>query len=176
METSASDTMIIRTNQTSRRQHWVSFIAHAIVASLFFLSLAETASALDERIVFDPYTGLSIGGYDPVAYFVDGHAVQGLDTIEEVYGDTYWHFASEANAAAFRSSPAAYIPGFGGYSVGALTRGIAQPGNPAIFALYQNRVYLFATEDERSSFLADPVTVLREASARWPEILKLLAY
>jgi len=170
------DTMIIDTNQTSRRQEWVSFLVRAIVASLFFLAFAQTARALDERIVFDPYTGLSIGGYDPVAYFVDGQALPGLADIEEVYGDTYWHFASQANAAAFRSSPAAYIPGFGGYSVAAVIQGIARPGSPKIFAIYKNRVYLFSDEAERDGFLAAPEAQLREAATRWPDILKLLAY
>lgn len=151
-------------------------MARAIVAALFFLALAQTARALDERIVFDPYTGLSIGGYDPVAYFVDGEARPGLADIEEVYGDTYWHFASEANAAAFRASPAAYIPGFGGYSVGAIAEGIARPGSPAIFAIYGNRVYLFSDVAERKTFLANAEGMLAKATARWPDILKLLAY
>ncbi len=168
--------MIIQTNQTSRRQDWVSFIARAIVLSLFFLMPCQPVNALDERIVFDPYTGLSIGGYDPVAYFVSGAAVPGLADYEEVYGDTYWHFATEGNAAAFRSAPAVYIPGFGGYSMGAIARGVAQPGNPTLFAIHRNRLYLFATEEERQTFLADPDAMIAAAAAKWPDVLKLLAY
>lgn len=168
--------MIIQTNQTSRRQDWASFIARAIVLSLFFLIPCQPVNALDERIVFDPYTGLSLGGYDPVAYFVSGAAVPGLADYEEVYGDTYWHFATEANAAAFRAAPAAYIPGFGGYSMAAAARGVAQPGNPTLFAIHRNRLYLFATEDERQTFLADPDAMIAAAAAHWPEVLKLLAY
>lgn len=168
--------MIMHTNQTSRRQDWVSFIARAIVLSLFFLMPCQPVNALDERIVFDPYTGLSLGGYDPVAYFVNGFAVQGLPDYEEVYGDTYWHFASEGNAAAFRASPATYIPGFGGYALAAITRGVAQPGNPTLFAIHRNRLYLFASEDERQAFLANPDAMIAAAAAKWPEVLKLLAY
>ncbi len=168
--------MIIQTNQTSRRQDWVTFLARAIVLSLFFLIPCQPVNALDERIVFDPYTGLSIGGYDPVAYFVSGFPALGLADYEEVYGDTYWHFATEANAAAFRAAPAAYIPGFGGYSMAAVARGVAQPGNPSLFAIHRNRLYLFASEDERQAFFADPEAMIAAAAARWPEVLKLLAY
>ncbi|MBS1182354.1 MAG: hypothetical protein H6Q99_2234 [Proteobacteria bacterium] len=168
--------MIIQTNQTSRRQDWVSFLARAIVLSLFFLIPCQPVNALDERIVFDPYTGLSIGGYDPVAYFVTGSAIQGVDDYEEIYGDTYWHFATEGNAAAFRAAPAAYIPGFGGYAMAAVARGVAQPGNPTLFAIHRNRLYLFASEDERQAFFADPEAMITAAAARWPEVLKLLAY
>ena len=154
----------------------MSFIARAIVLSLFFLIPCQPVNALDERIVFDPYTGLSIGGYDPVAYFMTGSAIQGVDDYEEIYGDTYWHFATEGNAAAFRAAPAAYIPGFGGYALAAVGRGVAQPGNPTLFAIHRNRVYLFASEDERRTFLADPEAMIAAAAAHWPDVLKVLAY
>lgn len=168
--------MIIQANQTSRRQDWVTLSLRAIGLCLFLLVLSGQAHALDERIVFDPYTGLSIGGYDPVAYFVEGRPVQGEDSFEEVYGDTFWHFASEANAAAFRAAPAIYIPGFGGYSVGAVIRGIAQPGNPTIFTIHNNRLYFFADAEERQTFLTDPKAMLAAAATRWPDVLKQLAY
>ena len=144
--------------------------------SLFFLISGGPSQALDERIVFDPYTGLPIGGYDPVAYFVSGGAVLGTADHEEVYGDTYWHFANEGNAAAFRAAPAAYIPGFGGYALAAVGRGVAQPGNPTLFAIHRNRVYLFASEDERRTFLAHPEAMIAAAATHWPDVLKVLAY
>ena len=137
----------------------MSFTARAIVLSLFFLISGGPSQALDERIVFDPYTGLSIGGYDPVAYFVSGGAVLGTADHEEVYGDTYWHFANEGNAAAFRAAPAVYIPGFGGYALAAVARGVAQPGNPTLFAIHRDRLYFFASDDERRAFLADGTVV-----------------
>lgn len=154
----------------------MSFIARAIVLSLFFLIPCQPVNALDERIVFDPYTGLSLGGYDPVAYFVSGAALPGLPEHEEVYGDTYWHFATAANASAFRAAPAVYIPGFGGYALAAVARGVAQPGNPKLFAIHRNRLYLFASEEERDAFKANPEPMITAAAARWSEVLKLLAY
>ena len=99
-----------------------------------------------------------------------------LADYEVVYGDTYWHFATEGNAAAFRAAPAAYIPGFGGYALAAVGRGVAQPGNPTLFAIHRNRLYLFASEDERQTFLANPDAMIAAAAARWPEVLKVLAY
>ncbi len=134
------------------------------------------ARALDERIIFDPYTGLSLGGYDPVAYFTDGEARFGSDEHEVVVGDTYWHFVSAANANAFENAPAAYVPGFGGYSVGAVARGVPLPGNPKLFAIHHGRLYLFATTEERGAFLGDADKAIAAAAARWPDVLKLLAY
>ena len=131
--------MSIQTNQTSRRQDWVSFVTRAIVLSLFLLIPCQPVNALDERVVFDPYTGLSLAGYDPVAYFVSGAAVAGLPDYEVVYG-------------------------------------VAQPGNPTLFAIHRNRVYLFASEDERRTFLADPEAMIAAAAAHWPDVLKVLAY
>jgi YHS domain-containing protein len=176
------DIMMIRANQASRRHPSSRIAALATIVRLVLAAfgcigfVASPSFALDERIVFDPYTGLSLGGYDPVAYFVDGEAKLGVPDFEVVVGDTYWHFVNASNADAFRSNPDIYVPGFGGYSVGAVARGLPQPGNPAIFVVHRERVYLFASEDERQAFLADPDAAIAAATARWPDVLKLLAY
>ncbi|WP_237153754.1 YHS domain-containing (seleno)protein [Oryzibacter oryziterrae] len=146
------------------------------MALFVFFARVVPGFAFDERIVFDPYTGLSLGGYDPVAYFTDGTAVRGNDENEIVLGDTFWHFANKGNADAFRSSPQTYVPGFGGYSPLGIARGVPQPGSPIIFAIYDNRVYLFASEDDRNTFIADPAAAVAAAKAEWPNVLKLLAY
>lgn len=173
--------MMIRANQASRRQQSSRIVAYATIARLALfvlvcLSSAGAALALDERIIFDPYNGLSLGGYDPVAYFTDREARMGSDEFEVKVGDTYWHFVSAANASAFESEPAAFIPGFGGYSVGAVARGVPQPGSPKLFAIFHNRLYLFATTQERGLFLADPAKAIAAAEEHWPDVLKLLAY
>jgi YHS domain-containing protein len=146
------------------------------MALLAFFAVMSKAFAFDERIVFDPYTGLSLGGYDPVAYFTDGTAVRGNDENEVVVGDTFWHFANKGNADAFRSSPQTYVPGFGGYSPIGLARGVPQPGSPGIFTIYHSRVYLFASQEDRATFLADPAGAVTAAAQQWPEVVKLLAY
>lgn len=164
-------------NRASPRQRPRAGAARVALALLVaMLSSALPAQAFDERIVYDPYSGLTIGGYDPVAYFTDGAARLGSPDFEVVVGDTYWHFVNAANAAAFKADPIAYVPAFGGYSLASLAKGIAAPGNPTLFVVRAGRVYLFASQAERSAFLAAPDETIAAATAAWPDVLRLLAY
>ncbi|WP_246329421.1 YHS domain-containing (seleno)protein [Chthonobacter rhizosphaerae] len=132
------------------------------------------ASALNERIVHDPYTGLALGGYDPVAYFTDGAAVRGRG-IEVVWDGGYWRFANPGNAAAFAAAPTVYAPLFGGHCAASLARGALQPGDPEIFLIHRSRLLFFARAADRDAFLADPDGQLGRAFERWPTLSAVLA-
>lgn len=59
--------------------------------------------------------GVAIKGYDPVAYFTEGDAVQGKSEFSYSWNEAKWHFASEANRDLFASEPERYAPQYGGY-------------------------------------------------------------
>jgi hypothetical protein len=48
--------------------------------------LAAPAGGITERIVVDRFTGLAIGGYDPVAFYTDGKPMPGSPDFELSYG------------------------------------------------------------------------------------------
>jgi hypothetical protein len=68
---------------TARRQERYGLrLGIAVIASLgcaFAISDIDLAAraATSERVVVDRYTGLAIGGFDPVAFFTDARPVQG---------------------------------------------------------------------------------------------------
>ena len=57
-----------------------------LLALLFAALFVSTSHASEPR--------LSISGYDPVAYFTDGKAVQGKAELEYVWRKLRWRFAS----------------------------------------------------------------------------------
>ena len=60
--------------------------------------------------------GIAVHGYDPVAYFAEGKAVKGKKELGAVaYGGATYYFSSSANKDAFKKSPAAYEPRYGGW-------------------------------------------------------------
>ena len=147
----------------------------AVLAGLAGQGLPRSAAATTERVVVNRYTGLAIGGVDPVAYFVDAGPMPGLPDFETAQAGAVWRFRNEGNRAAFAAHPDIYGPRFGGYDPIDLARGVTVAGNPRLWLISGQRLYLFGREENRDAFAADAERILREADARWPVLERDLA-
>ena len=89
----------------------------ALLAGFFAaLSLDFAAwAATTERVVVNRYSGLAIEGFDPVAYFTESMAAQGLPDFEAREAGAVWRFRNQGNRASFVAHPEIYGPQFGGY-------------------------------------------------------------
>jgi hypothetical protein len=166
------------TAQRQERYGWRPGIAFfALLAGIFapfcldLLALAATT----ERVVVNRYSGLAIEGFDPVAYFTDSQATQGVADFEAAESGAVWRFRNEGNRASFVAHPEVYGPQFGGYDPVDLGRGVTYAGNPRFWVVSGQRLYLFGREDSRDAFAADPARFLKDAGARWPAIEQNLA-
>src|SRR4029077_7972138 len=106
-------------------------------------SLSAVQAATTERVVGDPLTGLALNGIDPVAYFAEGTPTYGRADYEYRYAGVIWRFRNPGNLAAFAAHPDVYMPRYGGYDVLAIGRALAVPGNPLLWAVIGERLYLF---------------------------------
>ncbi|HLH97322.1 MAG TPA: YHS domain-containing (seleno)protein [Xanthobacteraceae bacterium] len=139
------------------------------------LALAEPIRALiTERIVTDPVSGLAISGFDPVAYFTDRAALPGKGTFEQVVAGAPWRFRNPGNQAAFAADPEVYMPRFGGYDPVGIARGVAVAGNPQLWLISGERLYLFYTPEARSQFAGDPERMIDAAEQQWPAVRRQL--
>lgn len=147
-----------------------------LLAVWFIVTCAAFASkaATTERYVADPRTGVALYGYDPVAYFIDRAARTGAAAYEYRFDGVTWRFRSEANRHAFMQGPENFLPAFGGYDPLALSEGIPLAGNPAVFAVSGGKLYLFAREESRAKFAADPAALIQSATQRWPAVQRKL--
>jgi hypothetical protein len=75
----------------------------------------------------------------------------------------------------FVSHPEVYGPRFGGYDPVDVGRGVTYAGNPRIWLIVNQRLYLFGREDSRAAFAANPSRFLKDADARWPVLEEGLA-
>ncbi|RXG83732.1 YHS domain-containing (seleno)protein [Bradyrhizobium vignae] len=132
------------------------------------------AATTTERIVVNRFTGVAIEGFDPVAYFVVGKAVQGTAEFEANLRGAVWRFRNEGNRASFLAHPEIYGPQFGGYDPADIARGVTIAGNPHFFAIVAQRLYLFSREANRDAFVADPERFLYEVGKRWPTLQEQL--
>lgn len=160
----------------ARRQQkpWLQWPAVAVVlAAAFIVAIGGGATVMamtTQRIVSDPLTGLAISGFDPVAYFTDHKPRLGHPNMEYSYGGTIWRFCNIGNRDAFVGHPHVYMPRFGGYDPGALARRVAVPGNPLIWLLSGERLYLFSSVSARAAFAADPEQAILAAERGWQQV------
>ena len=72
-----------------------------LFAILVALGVPALASASPAPSVSATEQGIAIGGYDPVAYFTEGHPVAGSANFELRWSGATWRFASAASRARF---------------------------------------------------------------------------
>jgi YHS domain-containing protein len=132
-------------------------------------------AATTERVVVNRFSGLAIEGFDPVAYFIDRQPEMGLPDFEASQAGAVWRFRNEGNRASFVAHPEVYGPQFGGYDPVDVARGVAFAGNPRFWVIADSRLYLFALEEHRDEFAADPDRFVPQARARWPKLQQTLA-
>lgn len=147
-----------------------------LIAVWFVVTCAAFAAkaATTERYVADPRTGVALYGYDPVSYFIDRAAVVGDEAHEYRFAGVTWRFTSAANRHAFVSAPANFLPAFGGYDPLAVGEGIPLAGNPEFFAVSAGKLYLFARDESRATFAANPANLIERAEQGWPSVQRKL--
>jgi len=140
-----------------------------------FLSQTGVRAATTELVVVDHRSGLAIHGYDPVAYFVDGRALQGQDGIEQPFAGAVWRFRNPGNRAAFMADPLVYVPCYGGYDPVAVARGVAAAGDPRLWLIVERRLYLFYDQQARDAFAAGAEAIAAAADKHWPALRQTLS-
>jgi hypothetical protein len=148
---------------------WRLALATLLVSALPGLRCVK--AAMTDQVVTDPHTGLALSGIDPVAYFTDAAPRYGRPDQEYRYAGAIWRFRNEGNKAAFAAHPDVYMPRYGGYDPIALGRAVALPGNPLVWALVGERLYLFYNDEARERFIAGPDEAILHADNKWPTVL-----
>lgn len=115
--------------------------------------------------------GLAIEGYDPVAYFTTGNAVEGSkDYAFTVDGATY-RFINARNRDLFKAAPSKYRPQYGGwcaYAMGA--KGEKVEVDPKTFKVLDGKLYLFYNKyfnNTLRSWNKDEANLKGKADANW---------
>ena len=123
----------------------------------------------------DWHTGLAIGGYDPVAFYIEGKPVAGSPDVELHYAGAIWRFRNVGNREAFATQPDVYMPKFGGYDPIGVSRGVAVAGNPSLWLIAGGHLFLFYDRRRLEMFAADPARFIAEAERKWPDVLSTLS-
>lgn len=123
---------------------------------------------------YDAATGFAIGGFDPVAYFTEAAPHRGAAKHEYTWRGAVFRFANLGNMAAFARDPLVYAPQFGGYDAYALSQGVAAEGEPTIWTVDDDRLYLFESADNRDRWVRDRQRLTYEALRRWQTLAETI--
>lgn len=116
--------------------------------------------------------GVTLQGYDAVAYFTEMKAVKGDPKFSARYnGATYW-FTSETNATMFKDHPEMFAPQYGSFCGYAMSLNKLRPVNPEIFQIIDGRLILQHTEDAFKQFNKDLAGNVSKADNNWPSQVK----
>ncbi len=88
--------------------------------------------------------GLWVEGYDPVAYLLDGKAVEGKAQFATTRMGATFRFASQAHLDLFKKEPSKYLPQYGGwcaYALGANNEKVEV--DPETFKIKDGKLFLF---------------------------------
>jgi len=115
--------------------------------------------------------GVTIQGYDAVAYFKNNKAVKGDAKYSSRYnGATYW-FSSEENLNLFKDNSEKYAPQYGSFCGYAMSLGKLRPVNPEIYQIVNGRLILQHTQMAYDLFNKDLEGNTKKADANWPELV-----
>jgi len=125
-------------------------------------SFIQRATELFERPDLD--------GHDPVAYQQRAKAMKGKQAIKCDYQNRIYYFLNEVMRDDFRGDPERYLPKYDGYCAEGMARGKLYPADPAVFAVFENRTYLFFDDLAKVKFMMSATENVRKAETEWARI------
>ncbi|GAL13518.1 hypothetical protein JCM19233_4523 [Vibrio astriarenae] len=138
------------------------------VVTLMF-SFMSTAYALEP--VYSDFFGKAIKGYDPVAYFTEGKAVEGDSDFQYEWNGADWYFSSQENLERFAGNPERYAPQYGGYCAWAVSKGYTAKIDPHAWSVVDGKLYLNYNKSVQSTWQQDIAGNIAKGDANWPGLL-----
>jgi hypothetical protein len=147
-----------------------------ILSSVAAIAFASAAFAGEQYV--DP-NGYAVSGYDVVAYFdleqapvgqSQPAAVPGDKDITAEYNGAIFAFSSQENKERFVADPEAYVPQYDGHCAYGVSKGGKVPGNPNLWRIIDNKLYLNITPNVVMFWEEDIPGNLSLAENNWVDI------
>ncbi|WP_282605835.1 YHS domain-containing (seleno)protein [Pelagibius sp. Alg239-R121] len=149
------------------------FIMTALVSTALLGGAVQVHAADELNVV----PGLSIAGaplalhgYDPVAYFTQGKPARGSDKLVHVYQGAAYRFSKQEHLESFKKNPARYTPQFGGFCAYGVSVGKKFDGDPQLWKIENDKLYVNLNEEIYETFLEDLDDNIDKAVSNWTDI------
>ena len=143
----------------------------ATIAMIAFLGVTAQASA-DSPIYTGTFNNKALNGYDAISYFLgDGFPVKGSENFQTEWKGADWYFISQENLDIFQSSPSQYAPQYGGYCAWAAAHGSLAKGDPLVYTLINDKVYLNYNKSINDGWLPRKAELITKADAQYLDLV-----
>lgn len=139
---------------------------------LFAATMLSGAAWAKEDAVYTKLFGDAAGGYDVTAYFSEARPVKGKKAFKTDYQGATWLFANQKNLDKFTAEPEKYAPQYGGYCAYAVAIGDTASGDPELWTIHDDKLYLNYNAKINAKWRADIDQFIVDADQNWPAVLK----
>jgi YHS domain-containing protein len=162
-------------NLPARRRLLIGAAAIAVVAAAGLAAMALFPGRVQtsaSRVNVLSGHGIAVGGYDVVAYFVEGRPMPGRSELAAERDGARWLFANAEHKRLFESDPERYLPAYGGYCAFGVARGTLVKIDPDAWTIDNGRLYLNYDRGVREQWLRDVPGFVAKANAAWPKLTR----
>lgn len=114
-----------------------------------------------------PLHSIAINGYDTVAYFKNGKALQGSESYTFRWHGMIWHFLNKENRDLFAKSPEKYAPQYDGYCAWAMTEARKARTDPKMWKIVNGKLYLNCSRAAYEKWSKDIPGNIKKADMNW---------
>ncbi len=147
-------------------------ITGIVVASLLVIAIATAMIAEITPISLNMHSpvyeksGYALEGFDVVSYF-QGNPEKGTESYSYEWNGSEWFFSTAENRSEFIANPEKYVPQFGGYCTKAVSTGFTAPGDPEVWLVKDEKLYIFSGEDVKKEFSENPRQIIEACAKEW---------
>ena len=135
---------------------------------LLFLSVLLLLAFSNSRAAEKSAAGdVAIKGYDPVAYFLVGKAVQGDQSLSAPWHNLTWHFQNKKHLELFKADPERYAPQFDGFCAWAMTESRKAITDPEVWKIVNQKLYLNCSLSAYDKWSRDIAGNIKKAEVNW---------
>jgi YHS domain-containing protein len=140
-----------------------SFIFIALASMLTISSISVQAAGVANSVT-------AVNGYDVVSYHTTKKPLRGNGHYLVVHDDVTYLFANKENQQKFEASPSKYVPAYGGYCAFGASVGKKFVGDPEVWRIVDNKLYLNLDVEIQSQWLKDVPGRIKTANSKWNKI------
>ena len=135
----------------------------SLLALVAFVSLGANAAEFT-------HSTPAVQGYDVVSYQTAKRPVRGNGHFTAVHDGAVYLFSSKENLDAFNTNPERYVPAYNGYCAFGVSVGKKFVGDPEVWRVVDNRLYLNLDATIQDQWLKDVPGRIKTADSNWRKI------
>ena len=107
---------------------------------------------------------------ESISYQAEKRPVRGNGHFTATHDGATYLFSSQENLDTFNSNPDRYVPAYGGYCAYGVSVGKKFVGDPEVWRVVDNRLYLNLDANIQDAWFKDVPGRIKAADAKWEEI------